>query len=288
MTISTEDKLHSAILVPTPLANSNSGNQVNRGARWDLIQGLLLWKMWSRLSINEVRRRYKRTLLGPAWVTISLLIFASAMSVIWAGLWKQNVSEFLPFLLSGLIPWTMVSGVIGESCTVFLGGEGLVKNQQFPYSVLIYSGLTRNLVIFTHNLIGYALVAILCGISLTPSMLLLIPGMILVIINCAWICLLTAVFCLRFRDFKEIVTSLLQISMFITPIFWAVNQLQGKRAILAYANPLYHLIEIVREPMLGKVPSGLSYMVCLGCALVGWLIAYRLFAKKRNRLAYWY
>ena len=288
MIISTKDKLLSAEARPPSLADTNSGYQATRDARWDLIQGLLLWKMWIRLSINEVRRRYKRTMLGPAWVTISLLIFALAMSVVWAGLWKQKVSEFLPFLLSGLLPWTMISGMIGESCTVFLAGEGLVKNQRFPFSVLLYGGLTRHVIIFMHNLVGYVLVAVLCGISFNSSMLLLIPGMILVIVNCAWACLLTAVLCLRFRDFKEIVTSLLQISMFITPVFWTVGQLQGDRAIIAYANPLYHLIEIVREPMLGKVPDGLSYMVCLGGAFGGWLIAYWLFARKRNRLAYWY
>lgn len=271
-----------------PLTDANSADQLARRARWDLVEGLMLWEMWIRLSINEVRRRYKRTMLGPAWVTVSLLIFATALSFVWAGLWKMNVVEFMPFLLTGLIPWTMISGAIGESCAVFLAGEGLVKNQQFPYSVLLYSILMRNLVIFGHNLVGYLLVAVICGVSFNLNTLLIFPGLALVLINCGWICLLVAVFCLRYRDFQQLVTSLLQIAMFVTPVFWSASQLQGKRAIIVDVNILHHMIEIVRQPMLGAAPAALSYLACAGSALAGWFIAYRMYSSKRHRLAYWY
>jgi len=271
-----------------PLTDANSADQLARRARWDLVEGLMLWEMWIRLSVNEVRRRYKRTMLGPAWVTVSLLIFSTALSFVWAGLWKMNVVEFMPFLLSGLIPWTMISGAIGESCAVFLAGEGLIKNQQFPYSVLLYGVLMRNLVIFGHNLVGYILIAVICGVSFNLNTLLIFPGLALVLINCGWICLLVAVFCLRYRDFQQLVASLLQIAMFVTPVFWSASQLQGKRAIIVDVNVLHHMIEIVRQPMLGIAPAALSYLVCAGTALAGWLIAFRMYSGKRHRLAYWY
>jgi ABC-type polysaccharide/polyol phosphate export permease len=244
--------------------------------------------MWTKLCFNEIRRRYRRTLLGPAWVTISLLLFATAMSIVWSGLWKQKVSDFLPFLLSGLLPWTMISGIIGESCTVFLSGEALVKNQRFPFSVLIYSGIARHLILFMHNLIAYFFVLVLCGVPFNYSMALLLAGIILVVINCAWISLIIAIACMRFRDLKEIVQSILQISMFITPVFWEASQLQGNRAFIVDFNPLHHLIEIVREPMLGKIPEIMSYLFCIGFAIGGWMMAYWFFDKKRGRLAYWY
>jgi ABC-type polysaccharide/polyol phosphate export permease len=221
-------------------------------------------------------------------MTVSLLIFASAMSVVWAGLWNQKVTEFLPFLLSGLIPWTMIAAVIGESTGVFLGGEGLIKNQQFPYSVLIYGVVARNVLIFAHNLIGYFLVAVLCGVSLNSALLLLIPGLLLVVVNFVWVCLLVAIFCLRFRDFQQIVASLLQVAVFVTPIFWNANQIQGTRAIIVDANILHHMVELLRRPLLGEVPSLVSYGVCTVTAFLGWWIAYRLFASKRHRLPYWF
>lgn len=273
-----------------PLAETEIDEQrrLRRLALWDIVAGLRLWEMWVRQSSNEVRRRYKRTLLGPMWVTVSLVIFAIVLSFVWAGLWKMQVSEFLPFLLSGLIPWGLVSSAIGESCMVFLAGEGLIKSRQFPYSTLIYAVLTRNLVIFGHNLIGYVPIAALCGITFGWATLLLVPGIALVLINCGWMCFIVAIFCLRFRDFQPLVASLLQIAMFVTPVFWTASQLQGKRAMIVDVNVLHHMMEIVRQPLLGKTAAPVSYLICVAVAAVGWICAYWLFARKRHRLAYWF
>lgn len=262
--------------------------RLRRWALWDIVAGLKLWEMWVRQSRNEVRRRYKRTLLGPMWVTVSLVVFAIVLSFVWAGLWKMQVSEFLPFLLSGLIPWGLVSSSIGEACLVFLVGEGLMKSRQFPYSTLIYAVLTRNVVIFGHNLAGYVPIALLCGVAFGWSSLLLIPGVALLLVNCGWMCFIVAIFCLRFRDFQPLVASLLQIAMFVTPVFWTASQLQGKRAVIVDANLLHHMIEVVRQPLLGKTVAPVSYLICVLAAVAGWLCAYWLFARKRHRLAYWF
>jgi ABC-type polysaccharide/polyol phosphate export permease len=271
-----------------PLQNADDAAQRARRVKWDIVQGLQLWELWTGLSLNEMRRRYKRTLLGPAWMTVSLLIFAFVMSIVWAGLWNQKVTEFLPFLLSGLIPWTMISAVIGESTGVFLGGESLIKNQQFPYSVLSYGVVARNVLILAHNLVGFFIVALLCGVTFNSSLLLLIPGMLLVIANCIWISLLVAILCLRFRDFQQIVASLIQITVFVTPIFWKASQIQGDRAIIVHINLFHHMVELLRQPLLGEVPSVLSYGVCAISAVLGWWVAYTLFASKRHRLPYWF
>ena len=270
------------------MQNSANAEQRTKRARWDIVQGFQMWELWSRLSLNEMSRRYKRTVLGPAWVTVSLLIFASIMSFVWAELWKQDVREFLPFLLSGLIPWTMISAVVGESTGVLLGGEGLIKNQQFPYTVLAYGVVARNALIFVHNLLGYFIVALLCGVTFNASLFLLIPGLLLVLANCVWMCLIVSILCLRFRDFQQIVASLIQITVFVTPIFWSADKIQGGRAIIVNANVMHHMIEILRNPLLGKFPALVSYGVCATSAILGWFVAYKLFASKRHRLPYWF
>jgi ABC-type polysaccharide/polyol phosphate export permease len=257
-------------------------------ALWDFVEGARLWSMWWRQSSNEVRRRYKRTLLGPAWVTVSLLIFAIVLSFVWAGLFKMQVTEFLPFLLSGLLAWTLVSSCIGEACMVFVAGEALMKARQFPYTSLLYGAVARNAVIFGHNLIGYFLAAAFCGVPFGWKTLLVVPGLILVLMNCIWMEMVVAVFCLRFRDFQQLVASLLQIGAFVTPVFWNANQLTGKRAIIVHANPIHHMVDIVRQPLLGQAPALESYAMCAVTALVGWAFAYWLFASKRHRLAYWF
>jgi lipopolysaccharide transport system permease protein len=169
-----------------------------------------------------------------------------------------------------------------------LAAEGLVKSRQFPYTALIYQVAARNLVIFGHNLIGYFLAAIVCGTALSWHMILVVPSLVLVLLNGIWMTIVVAVFCLRFRDFQQLVASFLQIATFITPIFWNASQIKGTRALVVHLNPLHHMVDIVRQPLLGNLPPLESYLVCIGVALVGWAIAFWLFAGKRHRLAYWY
>lgn len=272
-----------------PLENSNDKTQTTKRAYWDVLQGFMLWQLLVRLSLNDMRRRYKRTVLGPSWMTVNLLIFASVTSVVWASLWGQNVKEFLPFLLSGLVPWTMISGVLGESTGAFLGGEGLIKNQQFPYVLLTNGVVARNALIFFHNVVGYLLVALLCNVDLNMTTLLILPNLIFVLANCGWMSLLLAIFCLRYRDMQQIVTSLIQITVFVTPIFWKADQIQGSRTIfLVHGNLFYHLIELLRRPLLGEFAGLESYLVCLFAAIVGWWFTFKLFRSKRHRLAYWF
>ena len=273
---------------PRHFADGDEGRQRTQRALWDLVEGLRLRDMWLRMSWNEVRRRYKRTFIGPMWVTLSVLVFALALSFVWAGIFNQPVKTFLPFLLAGIITWSLIAGSIGEACAAFLGGEGLMKSRQFPYSILIYIVLTRNVIILGHNLVGYVLVALICGVSLGWVSLLALPGIALVVLNCGWMCMLTAILCLRFRDVQQTVASVLQVLVFVTPVFWQVSQLQGKRAIIVHANPFHYMVDVVRQPLLGTMPSVTSYLVCTGCALAGWLLAFQLLARKRHRLAYWF
>jgi ABC-type polysaccharide/polyol phosphate export permease len=210
------------------------------------------------------------------------------LSFIWSGLFNMPVKQFLPFLLSGLLPWAVISGALGEACLVLLGGEGLMKSRQFPYTTLVYGVLARNTIVFGHNLVGYFPIAIACGVPLGWQTALLLPGIALVVVNCAWMAILIGVLCLRFRDFQQLVISALQIAVFITPVFWTASQLQGTRAIIVDINPLYYMVEVVRQPLLGNAPAPVSYLVCLAMAVLGWLAAYRLLARKRHRLAYWF
>jgi len=222
------------------------------------------------------------------WVTVSLGIFSLVLSFVWSAIFKLNVREYLPFLLSGLIPWMMIASSVGESCTSLLGAEAIMKSRQFPYSILVHVVVARNAVIFAHNMLTYAIAALLCGVAINGYTILVLPGLLLLVLNLSWVCLLTAILCLRFRDFQQLVTIVLQVAMFVTPVFWPVEQLTGRRAIIVDTNVLYHLIEVVRAPLLGKLPPFESYAICLGLALIGWSLTYWVFSRKRHRLVYWF
>src|SRR3954447_3485930 len=81
----------------------------------DLIGGLLQWRLWGRLGWLEVKRRYRRTVVGPFWTSVSLLVFVMVMSAVGSGLLSKETKEYLPFLLAGMVVWTLLSSIMQES-----------------------------------------------------------------------------------------------------------------------------------------------------------------------------
>jgi ABC-type polysaccharide/polyol phosphate export permease len=255
----------------------------------DLAGGLLRSELWGRIGWLDVKRRYRRTMLGPFWSSITLAIYTISVGIVGAGLWHQDINEYLPYLISGMIVWTLVSTIIMESCTLFIAGHALFRNVSFEYSILAYALVWRNFIIFLHNLIVYVLVALVLKPGLlSPMVLVAVPGVVLVLLNGVWIALLAGLFCLRFRDVQPIIQTAIQIWMLITPIFWIPDRLSGVSfLIFVQANPVYRLIEVVRAPLLGNMPTISSYIAVLAITVVGWSITYLMFRSFRRRIAYW-
>jgi ABC-type polysaccharide/polyol phosphate export permease len=256
----------------------------------DLFQGLLRWELWSRLGYLEVKRRYRRTIIGPFWSAISLGIFVAAIGSLGVSLWKQDLGTYLPYLATGMLVWLMISTMVTESCNLFVGGSHLFRQMKFNYSILAYALVWRNLIVFMHNITIYVVIALIFMHDdiLRPVVLLSIPGLLLVSINAVWIALVFGMVCLRFRDVQQLVMSVLQIAMLVTPIFWPESSLQGKtRFVFVTLNPLFHFIDIVRAPLIGHVPQFESYLITIAVTLVGWIATYVIFNQFRKRIAFW-
>jgi ABC-type polysaccharide/polyol phosphate export permease len=266
-------------------ASSSADNQ----AWQDIVGGLLRFQLWGRIGWLDIKRRYRRTVIGPFWSTLTLAVYIFAVGTVGAGLFKHDPSTYLPYLAGGMIVWTMLSTVILESCTMLVAGTALYRNVKFEYSVLAYALAWRNLVIFLHNIFIFFIVAMIFKRDVfSPSLIYVIPGMVLLLLNALWIALLGGVICLRFRDVQPIVQTFIQISMLITPIFWTPENLSGTlRLLFAQLNPIYRLIDIVRAPLLGQVPTAASYLAVMGITVVGWIIAYLTFRHFRKRIPYW-
>jgi ABC-type polysaccharide/polyol phosphate export permease len=267
-----------------------SGLRSLKSTAWeDLTSGLSKTGLWGRMGWLDVKRKYRRTMLGPFWTSITLGVYVLSVGLLGAGLWHQNIREYLPFLVSGMVVWMLVSTIISDSCLVLITGQILFRNVRFEFSIFAYALVWRNFIIFLHNLIVYVLVAV----PLKPELLgwpvlLAIPGTLLVLVNGVWLAVLVGMLCLRFRDVPPLVTTALQISMLITPLFWPPDSLSGSgRIIFVGLNPIYHLIEVVRAPLLGSVPAMTSYAAVVLTATGGWLLTYYAFRRFRSRIAYW-
>jgi ABC-type polysaccharide/polyol phosphate export permease len=256
-------------------------------ALFDVIAGIRAVGIWGRLGWRENKRRYRRTVFGPLWTTLSLAMFVFALGVVWSNLWHVDPKVYLPFLTSGMLCWVLLSSICAEGCGGIISGEALVKQLRISYTLLACATVWRNVIIFFHNLTVYVLVCIYAGVSITWGTLLIIPGLFLLCFNGLWIALLLGMLCARYRDVQQLVGNLLQISLFLTPIFWSADQLSGRASMLADLNPLYHLITIVRDPLIGKTPDAIHWIVVGAIALVGWTFTIQVMSKFRHRIVYW-
>jgi len=247
------------------------------------------WRIWIYMAFTDIRRRYQRTIIGPFWVTLSIAIFIGTMGVVFPVLWHTNVKTYLPFFASGFIMWTFVSSVTSEACGTFVDASGLIKQTSLSYSVYANNVVTRNVIVMFHHLSVYLIVMLVFRVPVNLNTLLFIPGMIILCLTSSWICVLFGLFASRFRDIKQVVSSLLQVSMFVTPIFWEPSQLgSGRKAqLLISANPLHHFIQIARAPLLGQAPVMIDWMMSIAICAVGWLMTIIILGKYRKHLVFW-
>jgi ABC-type polysaccharide/polyol phosphate export permease len=254
----------------------------------DIFAAARRYPLVGMLGWQDVRQRYRRSMLGPFWLTISMGVMIGTIGIVFGQIFDTPMTEFLPFLSAGMIVWTFISSVIGEGCTGFISAEGIIKQLPIPLFVHVLRMIWRNVLILGHNLAIIPLVFLAVGKPLSVVALFSIPGFVLAAINLGWVALILAVLCARYRDLPQIVGSVLQVVFYLTPIMWMPSLLPQRAGLyLLDLNPIFHLIEIVRAPLLGQFPSMTNWMVSSVLALIGWGLALAIYGRYKRRIAYW-
>ena len=102
------------------MARVEKTNSIRLALR-DVVDGTILWPLWVTLGWNDIRQRYRRSLLGPFWLTASMAIMVVSLGVIYARIFKTDINDFLPFLCVGLLVWGFISSTLNEAGTLFIG-----------------------------------------------------------------------------------------------------------------------------------------------------------------------
>ena len=269
-------------------AMARPGARSWRRAADDLTGGWKQRQLWGHLAWQDIRQRYRRSVLGPIWITISMAVTAVALGVLYAGLFQNDLSVQLPYILVGFIVWAFISGCISEGSEVFIANEGLIKQLPAPLSVHVYRLVWRQTLFFAHNLVIWALLMIIFQQPVHWSSLLAIPAFAVLALNGAWIAVLAGIVATRFRDIPPIIGSLTQLLFFMTPIVWSYDRLRSN-PLAAYVelNPVMHFVEILREPLLGQEIVARHWIVAGVITVVGCGAALVCLRNYRARVAYW-
>ena len=252
----------------------------------DLYKGLCLYELWTRLAVHDIRQRFRRSVLGPFWLTISIGILVGTLGLVFSTLFHQDAEKTLPYIATGIIFWGLLTGCITDGTTVFIAAESFIRNVPLPLSVHIYRLMARNIVIWCFNMAIYLVVVIYFGLVPTWNAILFIPGFVLFLLNAGWMALAAGVLSTRYRDFPQIITNFIQVIFFLTPIFWSPATLTNRPAFITL-NPFYHLVEVVRAPLLGATVPLESWELCIAVAVLGLGFTAWLFRRAHARIPYW-
>jgi ABC-type polysaccharide/polyol phosphate export permease len=242
--------------------------------------------VWGLLAWYDIKKRYRGSVLGPFWLTLTTAITIVSIGLLNSQILGVALSTYMPFLSLGMIVWALISTLVNDSAIGFTSVEHVIKQIKMPLSIQVYRIINRNFIVFTHNIPVIILVGVACSVPIGWADLLVIPGLVLLILWVVPLSLLLGSIGARFRDIPQMVSSILQLSFFLSPIMWRPEML-GANAKLALLNPFTSFLDVIREPLMGQMPDPICWAICFSCVALTWAIAFPFFVRFRARIAYW-
>jgi len=271
----------------TPTINLKTYVNINLSlALKDLIGGISSFHIWAMLGWQEIKQRYRRSTLGPLWLTLAMGIQVFAIGPLYGRLFGQDNSAYFPYLAVSLVTWYLVSNTVNELCLAFIVAEGVIKQQKLPLSIHVMRVIYRNIIIYLHNFIIVCLVLFFFPPQISFGILLFPLALFFFLINAFWLGILIGMLSARFRDVAQLVGSLMTVALFITPVMWKADML-GKKMFFANINPIFHFLEIMRQPLLGGDVPIFSWFVVIAITFLGYIVLIPVFARFRSRIAFW-
>jgi lipopolysaccharide transport system permease protein len=188
-----------------------------------------------------------------------------------------------------MIMWAMIAGILNDGTLTFIAAEGMVKQLPLPKIVYIIRVVWRNLIIAGHNIVIFPLVVLIVGGETSWAILFWPLGVLLTVTALSGLALFFAIVATRYRDLPPIVNAALTVAFYITPVIWIKESLGNNELVntLVSLNPLYHLLQVARLPLIGQMPSVDNWIWAAASGLVFWTIAALMFRRFEKRIAYW-
>jgi len=252
----------------------------------DLRTGIGSWRLSHFLAWQDIKQRYRRSTLGPFWLTLSFGIQIFTMGFLSSFLFATAISKSLPYVCAGMLLWGLITQTISEGAGLFVSTARYLTQIKCPLTVFLIQTVWRNVIILGHNAGIYVGIAIFFFVIPSRGILLWPFELLLVLICLSWMALVCAVVSARYRDVPVMIANILAVLFWLTPLMYFPEQLGRKRFIADY-NPFTHMIALVREPILGGTPTLNDWLVVLAIAVFGWVGTFLFFARYRARIVYW-
>jgi ABC-type polysaccharide/polyol phosphate export permease len=241
---------------------------------------------WMALGWRDIKTRYRRTIIGPFWIVLNTALSIAFLGFVYRAIFKLPPRQYLPYIGAGIIIWTFLASNIAESCGAYINLKFLLQGIPFRPELILFRLTSRNAIIFLHNGSVMLVLLVVARVGFTWQLLLTLPGFLLVNVFAVTSGVILAYACARFRDLMPFAISLLAIIFLVTPVIWPV-ELLGDRKAIALLNPFTHYIAIIREPLLGRSPAAISWLIAAGLCIVLGVVAVVISNRYSRRMIYW-
>jgi lipopolysaccharide transport system permease protein len=253
----------------------------------DLRDTLLGWRLWFALGTNDIRQRYRRSKLGQFWITVSMAVFIVTIGSVYALLFRVDIREQLPHVVVFYSAWSFMSACMNEGAGAFTEAERYLRQERLPKLTFVARVVWRNLLAYLHNLVLVPVTFLIFSIGIGLGAIAAVIGVVFMIVNVCLVVVILSVLCTRFRDLRQVVSNVIQIAFFISPIMWQPSVMPAAARLLVEFNPVAAHLRLIGDPLLGQSFPYYLYLICGGCTLVLFIVAAPLFVRFRERIVYW-
>jgi lipopolysaccharide transport system permease protein len=252
----------------------------------DLATGFARWRLAAALAWLDLRNRYRGSVLGPFWLTLSTGAMLLGLGLVYATIFRVPLREYLPHLAVSLVVWNAMAGLVNDATVSLTSAEGIIRQMRLPFTTHMLRCLMRNVLVAAHNLPLILVIFVLCGHMPGAEAALAIPGLLILAVNGFAAVMLLGMLCARFRDIGPIVNSIMQLGFFITPVMWKPELLREWQWVLPF-NPFYAILETVRGPLVEGGGPGFAWLSAAAYTALLVAVALVFFVRYRGRVAFW-
>lgn len=221
------------------------------------------------LVSRDIKLKYRRSFLGYVWSVLNPLLIMIVMTVVFSAMFKKNIENYPVYLLCGRMMYDFLTASTNGAMRSVTGNSALLKKTYIPKYIFTISKVTSCLIDFVFSLGALFIVMIVTGAPFHVEMLFLPLVIMQIYIFCCGLGFLLAQFHVFFRDIQYIYKAITTAWMYLTPIFYPLEQLPHSLQLLIKAfNPMYYYVSQFRDLTLyGRFPGPRIFWG-------GWIIAF--------------
>ena len=241
---------------------------------------------WWPQALDTLRHRFSRSKLGPLWVILNSVIYITTLSFIFSNVFGDDFDKTLLYIATGIIFWNYMSTSLMDCCNAYIENISGIQNTTTPLLSYPLRSLSINFLYLLLNLIFLFLITLLFGNAGIYNLFGFLVGLLLVCLNVSILGIFLSLLSTRFRDTPFLMSNLLQVMFFATPIIWSLDKLEQRIYILEL-NPFFLLIELIRGPLLRNEFNLDALIFYTLFSLISLAILKGVLDRTLNKLALW-